>query len=348
MFRKIALMALLSPALAPAQVNQIGTLASAGADATTLYSAYLAPYFNAVGAGLSGGWYNTAKPHKPLGFDLTFSANVAIVPTSDRTFDVSSLNLSQMEPADQNNTVSPTVAGKNSEGVSMVYQQLTQAGFSMPKGTGNPFVPVPMIQLGLGIFKGTELMGRYMPQLGYKDFKSSLWGIGIKHNIDQWIPVIKRVPVFNFSVMGGYTVFQSKVGVDITPESVGAVDISGADWTNQSVNMEVRNFTANLLLSFNFPVVCLYGGAGFSNTRSSLKTVGNYPIPEFDEPNLQMVVDAPTVDPIDIDIKNNDGSVTKPRLNAGLRLKFAVITLHFDYTYAYYNVVSAGLGISVR
>ena len=53
-------------------------------------------------------------------------------------------------------------------------------------------------------------------------------------------------------------------------------------------------------------------------------------------------------DPIDMTIKNNDGSVTKPRYNAGFRLKFAVVTINFDYTYANYSVASAGLGISFR
>ena len=47
-------------------------------------------------------------------------------------------------------------------------------------------------------------------------------------------------------------------------------------------------------------------------------------------------------------VKNADGSTTKPRLNAGIRFKFAVVTLHFDYTYANYSVATAGLGISLR
>ena len=53
-------------------------------------------------------------------------------------------------------------------------------------------------------------------------------------------------------------------------------------------------------------------------------------------------------DPIDISIKSSDGSATKPRLNAGFRLKFAIVTIHFDYTYANYSVACAGLGINFR
>jgi hypothetical protein len=36
------------------------------------------------------------------------------------------------------------------------------------------------------------------------------------------------------------------------------------------------------------------------------------------------------------------------RANIGLRIKFAIITIHADYTRAQYNVYSTGLGISFR
>jgi len=53
-------------------------------------------------------------------------------------------------------------------------------------------------------------------------------------------------------------------------------------------------------------------------------------------------------DPFDIEIKNQDGGTTKPRINVGMRFKFTIITLHVDYTYANYSVATAGLGISFR
>lgn len=353
MLRKYALVAAISVSVCVvAQTDGLGKFVSGGVqDAATLYTAYLTPYFNAMGAGLSGGWYNTAKPHKPLGFDLTLTTSVGIVPAADRSFDINALMLNQLSPDGAGSNTTPTVAGKNESGANLVYQ--TELGdlpaFAMPKGTGNPYVPVPMLQLGLGIYKGTEVMGRFMPTLKTAGFSTNLWGVGLKHNIDQWIPVIKRVPVFNFSVMGGYTVLHSDAEVSVTPNDVGAEDqTGGASWDNQTVEMEIRNFTANLLLSFNFPVVCLYGGAGISSTTSSLRALGNYPVPVYNGSDMEMVVASPTVNPIDISIKHNDGNATKPRYNAGIRFKMAVITLHVDYTYAYYNVITAGLGVSIR
>ena len=50
-------------------------------DGVKLLKAYITPWANAFGAGFNGGWYNTAKPHKFGGFDITISKIIGI-PTS--------------------------------------------------------------------------------------------------------------------------------------------------------------------------------------------------------------------------------------------------------------------------
>jgi hypothetical protein len=45
---------------------------------------------------MTGGWYNTAKPHKLGGFDLTVTLNTASVPNGSKTFDVDELGLSNL------------------------------------------------------------------------------------------------------------------------------------------------------------------------------------------------------------------------------------------------------------
>jgi hypothetical protein len=87
-------------------------------------------------------------------------------------------------------------------------------------------------------------------------------------------------------------------------------------------------------------------------TKTLVEINGNYPVPVFDplDPDFGTVTNASVEQGQlkDIEIKNTDGSTTKPRLNAGIRFKFSVITLHFDYTYANYSVATAGFGISFR
>ena len=341
-----------------AQFDQVGNLLSTKSDAGKILEAYISPYANGMGASLSGGWYNSAKAHKIGGFDLTITANVVIIPTSDKSFNPNDLNLG----GDGLNVTitgdeSPTVAGKNEEGAHVAYTEnfsgndVPIANFNLPKGTNFGYSFMPMIQLGVGLVKETDLLVRYSPDITYGEKgKIGLWGIGIKHSVKQWIPALKRLPVFELSVQGGYTKLTSTNGLNFQPEfynnipNVTVSNIFPKYYSNQEMILSISNTTANLLVSANLPVICIYGGVGFSSSNSNVKLEGNYPMAEVQAVN-SIVVDESTAvtDPIDMEIKRSD-----VRLNAGFRIKMAVVTLHFDYTYADYSIVTAGLGLTLR
>lgn len=332
-----------------AQVDKLANMMAGGVgDAEKLFSAYITPYANGLGADLSAGWYNTAKVHKTGGFDITVTFNTAIVPESDKTFDLRDLNLS--DAASFSDFSAPTAAGAKDPGPQITYQEqgVDLVSYDLPKGSGFGYTPAPMIQAGVGLFKGTAIMGRFTPQINIGDAgQVSLWGVGMKHSVKQWIPALKRLPVLHLSVMAGYTQLNSATDFQLLPSfynSTAAFD--EADYNDQQMEMEVRSFTANMIVSANLPVVSFYGAVGIAQTKTNLSLNGNYPIPTLN--NSGEVVHEDIMDPFSIDIENNDGSATKPRFNAGMRFKFAVVTLHFDYTYANYSVATAGLGISFR
>lgn len=342
------------------QVDDMGKFISAGIeDGQKLLEGYLSPWINAFGASLTGGWYNTAKPHQLGGFDITATFNTAIVPKSDQTFDMTELDLEGFVLDDPSNSFSSTIAGQDEDGPTLNYNipelSYPQA-FTMPGGTQWRYVPTPMIQVGVGLIKDTEIMGRFMPTLKVGDNnKVNMWGVGLKHGLKQWLPFIKKVPVLHLTLMGGYTRLNGTLGVNVNPamvngDSYEVVDgegntVTNPDWDNQKLEFKTNSFTGNLLISANLPVVCFYGGIGFATAKTTLVTKGNYPIVELQD-NVPVVKLTP--DPINMKMKYKDGKTTKPRLNAGMRFKFAVITLHFDYTWADYSMATVGLGISIR
>lgn len=356
-----AIIALLLTAGISAQITDIGKFLAAGpADAQKLMEGYLSPYFNAFGASLTGGWYNTAKPHQLGGFDITATFNTAMVPSNHKTFDVAELGLESLVLDDANNNISPTIAGDKNDGPLLNYNfpdpVPDQPAFNLPKGTGFGYIPSPMLQAGVGLIKDTELDFRYMPTYTYKESSVGMWGIGFKHGLKQWIPFIKRVPVLHLTVQYGYTKMNMNVGIDVNPSHIGAADnTANADWENQKLDFVAQSHTGNLLVSANLPVVCFYGGIGFASTSSNLALKGDYPVIDGD---ASLIAGTPVVtdesvsefgrNPIDMEIKNSDGSTTKPRYNVGMRLKFAVVTIHGDYTYANYSMFTFGFGISFR
>jgi hypothetical protein len=187
-----------------------------------------------------------------------------------------------------------------------------------------------------------------MPDVKYNGNEIGFWGLGGKHDIKQWIPALKRLPVFQLSMMYGYTRLHANVAMTITPADINADALPGSEsstWDNQSMSLLTQSHTANVLIAANLPVVCFYGGIGFVTTKSNLKLEGDYPSVYMDGPMPSVQA---LVDPIDMEIKNQDGGLTKPRLNAGVRFKIAVLTIHVDYSWANYSVLSGGLGISFR
>src|ERR1700743_1660140 len=136
---------------------------SSPADATKLLGAYAEPLFKGFGVGLNSGWNNTAKTKKFLHFDLRLTANVAMVPVSDQSFDVTKIGLSNHLTPDASSptNIAPSFAGdKNAATPKMdiwndAHTQILST-FDMPKGIIS-YIPAPNIQLTVGILKNTDL-----------------------------------------------------------------------------------------------------------------------------------------------------------------------------------------------
>jgi hypothetical protein len=339
-----------------AQIKTVGEFFAGGVtDAGTLLEAYITPWANALGTSLSGGWYNTAKPHKPLGFDLTLTTNISFIPEEAKTFDLAELTLSDNVHLPSGTTIAPTVAGETTSGPELVYyvQNYEVASMHTPQGTGVGLMLSPMAQIGIGLVKGTEFNFRFFPNVELGKYgKLGLWGIGGKHSISQWIPAVDKIPFLNISLMAGYTKFSSSFNLTVTPADLQITDnTTGAiSFDDQSLDLTVKSFTINALVSANLPVICFYGGLGIVNTKTDLALTGYFPVPTIVPPSIDPEVNdnSAAKDPISVEIENNDGKPTKPRINVGLRLKLGVLTIHGDYTYANYSNVTAGLGISFR
>lgn len=331
------------------QVDNFDFLRSVPLDAEKFLKAYMEPWTNAFGAGLNGGWYNTAKPHKPLGFDITTSFNVGVVPSSATEFNLANIGLSQSVSG---TGITPTIAGKNDEGPVMQYKSGNNvlATFNAPPGTGFRYLPVPTLQVGLGLPLGTEIKGRFIPNINIRDNGDiGLWGIGVMHNLTQYLPGDKLLP-FDVSLFAGFTKMTGNIALSILPDAsmsnyTPPYNIS-TSFDDQNLNVVSRGLNVSAIGSFNLPVITFYGGLGYSKTQTELALSGNFPTPTLAGTTPQYNNDGvkKATDFGGIDIQNFSGV----RANIGFRIKLAVLTIHADYTRAQYNVLSAGLGISVR
>ncbi|TAJ14396.1 hypothetical protein DMA11_05120 [Marinilabiliaceae bacterium JC017] len=329
-----ALLILINIGSVKAQKEVIDFLNAGVADANTLAHAYLKPYGEMLGTNLNSGWYNSAKVHKIGGVDFTLSVSYTMVPNSGKKYDINPLEsqLTNVKLSDPNNSVAPTVAGEFGPNETLPELQMKDdptglTRFSVPNGSGFDAMPTPMIQGAVGLPFHTEVMGRFMPKVEYKDYgKAFLWGIGVKHSLKDYIPFVKRVPFLQLSVLGAYTKFESSLGVEYgAPEEIGL--------NEGKLEINSNAYTGRLLVGANFPVIALYTGMGYGNTKSGFGVKGTF----------VTTVDGEVTDPIDLNYTTSGFD-----FNVGMRLRLAVFSIHADYSVGDYSMITAGVGINFR
>jgi len=304
-------------------------------DGKILIGAYVSPLMKSVSLAANQGWYNTAKPHKIAGVDLTVTVNSMTIPTDQLFYDVSKLGLKELElapkPTSPDFPLAPTIFGPDREPTFRLKADNSQT-FKGPPGLdlkGNikrNIMPVPMANLGIGLPKSTDLKIRFTPSIDLGSEGSlKLFGIGVMHDVKQWIPGIKLLP-FDLSGFVGYTKLTLTTKFDNDPQG-----------NPQTGTFQMNATTIQGLISKKFSVVTFYGGVGYNIAKSSLAMKGWYDIDE------DKVKDKEEVNPLDLKF-----AASGPRATIGMRLKLAVFTFHGDYTLQKYKCLTVGFGIAVR
>jgi len=329
------------------------------------FSAYMEPFAKAMAVSMSGGWTHTANVHSTLGFDVTFSASMVHVPGNALTFEGSSLTM----PGYTISGTMPTISADNSLAAPNISKDfetplvpdLTFAGM---KGLNIAYGGMAAIQAAVGLPKGTEIILRFIPDISKSTNnlipssvdialeKTGMWGIGVKHDIKQWIPVVSKVPflqisgLFNYSKM--YTGF-SGGAMRLDPERLGATSSSLPEttWDNQKFDINMSSFNGSLLIGASIPVFQPFIGVGFSTSSFDGGLLGNYPIIDVvanpTDPTDYMQVNSSETDPLKIEAK-----VTNFNFQAGARLKMGPIVVFYTWTTQEYSMNSFGLAVTLR
>lgn len=328
------------------------------ADGEKLIQAYLEPLGDGMGANLNGGWYNTAKVHKVLGFDITLTLTAAFPPEHAKTFDINALGLQSLKLKNPSNSIAPTIAGSQNKGPVLEMQRPGSGTalfeFESISGLDIPLYPLPMIKGAIGMPKGIEIKGRFIPHFSYEDMSIGLWGAGLKYDLLQHIPAVNKVPFLNASVLAAFTRVSSSAAVDfqrsIYEEHIVSIPIVGGkdNYENQEIEINMRGYTGMLLVSYDLPIISLYGGMGYSRAMTSVDLLGYYPMISGLEQDQQTVHDSIHLDDVHNPISLSFDNFSGLQYTAGLRLKILVVSIHADITHANYNMFSIGLGLTVR
>ena len=288
-------------------------------DAQAFLQEYLSPLGNGLGAITNNGWYNSAKPHRFLGFDATFTLSALNINDENKSFDPNSItNFSS------NSTSTPTILGKG-DGATVNYKG---EQFKLPnQSTLIPALVLPNFNFGLGVFKNTELNGRFIPNYKYNigffgKGEISMWGLGFKHDLLQWIPIIGNAIPMSLSLQAGHTQLNS--GLSILDQDV-SIDVQATNF-NIILSRKILMLTGYTSVGYNFSTTTFTAGEDISNLDT------------FNLNELEISL------PIEMKFENNN----EFRANVGLRFNLAVIAIHANHTFSKYPVTTIGLGVSLR
>ncbi|MDB4904236.1 MAG: hypothetical protein JWQ63_3517 [Mucilaginibacter sp.] len=317
---------------------------SSPGDATKLVQNFAEPLFKGFGIGLNSGWNNTAKTKKFLHFDLRITANVAQVPTSGQSFDVTKIGLSnhvQVDPSSTTN-LAPTFAGSKSDPTPLMdikdNNGNTIGQFNMPNGVIQ-YIPAPNIQLTVGLLKNTDLTIRTTPNIsiGSNGGSVGMIGFGIKHDIIQdFLGKAKVLKPFDLAIAVNYNRINYSATLNVQPEfgTLPAPGNSSSDFSNQRIKGAFTGVNVQAIISKKLLFFTPFLSVGYQSANTAFNLLGNYPV------SSNVGFYSTITDPVHI----SENSISGLRTDIGFQLNLSVFRIFASYSPGQYQSANAGIG----
>ena len=331
--------------------QEIGQILSGSiADANKYLNNYLEPFGKGEILNMGRGWFNTARVHKKLGFDISVSAQLAIVPDDKQSFVFNKTDYSTFKLTNNaSSAIVPTFLGSNpstTEAVSIsvstqVNGKNVNYDFKAPGGIGDDLkknlsliaVPLPVAQVGIGLIKHTDLKLRYFPKTNFSGTEIGVFGLAVQHEFSNYLPFFKKIPFLHFSGLVGYN--SVNTSFDLTGKGVSG--------SNQKAELSISALTVQGIASVKLAMFEFYTSIGYVTGKADAALKGSYTFTYKDDVNPIITYSNTVNDPVALSYTTN--SITN---SWGLRVHILFLKVFADYTFANYNGASAGVAFSFR
>lgn len=132
------------------------------------------------------GYYTTAKSLKEFEFAVSVGISGLPFPSSKKSFAVREDEFLNFQIRDADRASVPTALGGEKRVFFDFEIEDDQYEFQALPGLGTDFFAFPYVQGQLGLWKETELIIRYGPQITIESSDYALYGAGLKHNLSQY------------------------------------------------------------------------------------------------------------------------------------------------------------------
>lgn len=317
---------------ATAQEN-IEDLLAAGIDDAKRYAhGYLSPAFDGALYSITGGWFNSAETREPFRFSLSIIGSASLIKEKNKYFTLNTSEYAYLQFQDGSASKEvATLFGDHPQPV-VAYVEVddgmggtAQVDITLPTGIAAGeinMIPTAFLQAGMGLFMGTEVKLRFVPQLNYEGAKLNFYGVGVQHEFTKWlVPEDRR----KLSVAGLIAYTHLDGSYDFTDTQV----VAGSE---QRFETDLNTWLFQLIASTKISMIHLYGGMGYSEGTSQTALKGTYEISEG------VLAGESITDPYALETR-----ITGLHGTVGANVKLGVISINADYTIANFDHISAGL-----
>ena len=227
LMRKVLLLAVIVPF---GLVAQSSDLADVAGDLIFLSQQYISPAADASTYQASSGWFTSAKKKKLWQVEVSVQGNWLLIPKDDRSFVVNEANLINIGIQGEATVASiPTALGGESDIVLEGQLDDETFEFDAPEGLNESYVNHYQMQVGVGLWHGTTLIGRFSPKIKINDTYYQVIGGGIQHSLSQWIPKLDASS-FDVSALvsyASYKVSDEFSDADLILGTINSIDVDG-------------------------------------------------------------------------------------------------------------------------
>ena len=257
---------------------------------------YATPLATMTGTYFNSGGYYSASVSKLFGFKISLIGMMIFIPDDQTKFTIN--------PYDgyQGNEQSATIWGEKGAAVPG-----TNGFVVYPPGVNTTTIPAGIPQVAVSTM-GSEVMLRFLPTIAVEDIDINLFGIGLKHSISQYLPL---VPV-DIAVQFMYNKFSI---------------------TSTDLDISTTNIAFNAHASKSLGPLIVYGGLQYESSSMDLDYIyqgeSSGTVNEGDKLNLSL---------------DGDNSF---RVKIGAAVKMAVLVINADYNVGSQSAFVAGINFEL-
>jgi len=281
-------------------------------DANKLIDAYTTPMHKGVIFSMGQMNYTGFGLKGEKKFSVSLKTIFLFSPQTDRTYDVTKLQLETLEPADPNNTKAQTIFGDSTSTITLQSKDKDLLGrplysFKTPTGSGYPGFPIPYIDVNYK-WRSFSFSAGFIPLVPVPTTDLNIFMIrgGVAYNLAPLTGFLDEKKFeWSVSATGGY--FHGFADLHITPEGLSVslnVTPSGqhnGPYDNQQFLLDYIAAGGATHLAYRFKKHWrVYGGTGYTWGMSHLQIVGRYPVYTSDPTGTVSLIAEDIDDPVDL------------------------------------------------